>query len=101
MINKSQTAEIQRWSESVDSEVYEELLNRYERILVFAGQLQEKLNQQRLLAEKNEDLEKENRRLQRLVAVEESYVRLLENALEALGVMSQDQPIGSAENPEE
>ena len=101
MINKSQTAEVQRWSESVDAEVYEELLNRYERILVFAGQLQEKLSQQRLLAEKNEDLEKENRRLQRLVAVEESYVRLLENALEALGVMSQDQPIGSAENPEE
>ena len=62
---------------------------------------QEKLNQQRLLAEKNEDLEKENRRLQRLVAVEESYVRLLENALEALGVMSQDQPISPAGKPEE
>jgi hypothetical protein len=90
MINKSQTSEIQRWSESVDAEVYEELLNRYERILVFAGQLQEKLNQQKLLAEKNEDLEKENRRLQRLVAVEESYVRLLENALEALGVMNSE-----------
>jgi hypothetical protein len=91
MISKSQTAEIQRWSESVDAEVYEELLNRYERILVFAGQLQEKLNQQRLLTEKNEDLDKENRRLQRLVAVEESYVRLLENALEALGVMNPDE----------
>ena len=87
---KSQGAEVQRWSESVDAEVYEELLNRYERILVFAGQLQEKLNQQKLLAEKNEDLEKENRRLQRLVAVEESYVRLLENALEALGVMNEE-----------
>ena len=87
---KNQGAEVQRWSESVDAEVYEELLNRYERILVFAGQLQEKLNQQKLLAEKNEDLEKENRRLQRLVAVEESYVRLLENALEALGVMNEE-----------
>jgi hypothetical protein len=87
---KGQGAEVQRWSESVDAEVYEELLNRYERILVFAGQLQEKLNQQKLLAEKNEDLEKENRRLQRLVAVEESYVRLLENALEALGVMNEE-----------
>ena len=91
MIDKSQSLEIQRWSESVDAEVYEELLNRYERILVFAGQLQEKLNQQKLLAEKNEDLERENRRLQRLVAVEESYVRLLENALGALGVMGSDQ----------
>jgi hypothetical protein len=97
MTNKSQTSEIQRWSESVDAEVYEELLNRYERILVFAGQLQEKLNQQKLLAEKNEDLEKENRRLQRLVAVEESYVRLLENALEALGVMNLEQAVPEEE----
>jgi len=97
MINKSQAAQVQRWSESVDAEVYEELLNRYERILVFAGQLQEKLNQQKLLAEKNEDLERENRRLQRMVAVEESYVRLLENALEALGVISSDQPDVSSE----
>ena len=93
MISKSQTSEIQRWSESVDAEVYEELLNRYERILVFAGQLQEKLNQQKLLAEKNDDLEKENRRLQQLVAVEESYVRLLENALEALGVMNPEKTV--------
>jgi hypothetical protein len=99
MINKGETAEIQRWSESVDAEIYEELLNRYERILIFAGQLQEKLNQQKLLAEKNEDLGKENRRLQRLVAVEESYVRLLENALEALGVMSPDQSTVSEEEP--
>ena len=99
MINKGETAEIQRWSESVDAEIYEELLNRYERILIFAGQLQEKLNQQKLLAEKNEDLGKENRRLQRLVAVEESYVRLLENALEALGVMSPDQSTASEEGP--
>jgi hypothetical protein len=98
MINKNQTAQLQRWSESVDAEVYEELLNRYERILVFAGQLQEKLNQQKLLAEKNEDLERENRRLQRMVAVEESYVRLLENALEALGVINPDQAeVSSAE----
>jgi hypothetical protein len=97
MINKNQAAQVQRWSESVDAEVYEELLNRYERILVFAGQLQEKLNQQKLLAEKNEDLEKENRRLQRLVAVEESYVRLLENALEALGVMNPDELDSSEE----
>jgi len=97
MINKSQATQVQRWSESVDAEVYEELLNRYERILVFAGQLQEKLNQQKLLAEKNEDLERENRRLQRMVAVEESYVRLLENALEALGVISSDQPDVSSE----
>ena len=96
MVVKSQGGEVQRWSESVDAEVYEELLNRYERILVFAGQLQEKLNQQKLLAEKNEDLEKENRRLQRLVAVEESYVRLLENALEALGVINEE----TSENPE-
>lgn len=99
MISKRQTAEILRWSESVDAEVYEELLNRYERILVFAGQLQEKLNQQRLLVEKNEGLEKENRRLERLVAVEESYVRLLENALEALGVMNPGEPDISEPKP--
>jgi hypothetical protein len=98
MVDKSQTTEIQRWTDSVDAEVYEELLNRYERILVFAGQLQEKLNQQKLLAAKNENLDRENQRLKRLVAVEESYVRLLENALEAVGVMKPEHSDGAESN---
>jgi hypothetical protein len=78
---------IHTWTESVDAEIYEELLNRYERILVFAGQLQEKMSQQKLLAEKNANLEAESRRLEHRVAVDEAYIRLLENALQALGVM--------------
>jgi hypothetical protein len=86
MVEENKSA-IQAISETVDSELYEELLNRYERILVFAGQLQEKLNQQKLLAERNESLEDQNERLKKVVAVDESYIRLLENALGALGVM--------------
>lgn len=79
--------DVQRWSESVDGELYEELLNRYERVLLYAGQLQQKLKQQSLLLDQNQSLEKENRRLKRLNAVEQSYVRLLERALESLGVI--------------
>lgn len=80
-------ADVQRWSESVDGELYEELLSRYERVLVYAGRLQQELKQQNLLLDQNQSLEKENRRLKRLNAVEQSYVRLLERALESLGVI--------------
>lgn len=80
-------ADVQRWSESVDGELYEELLNRYERVLVYAGRLQQRLKQQSFLLDQNQSLEKENRRLKRLNAVEQSYVRLLERALESLGVI--------------
>lgn len=86
--------EIQHWTETVSGEIYEELLNRYERILVYAGQLQEQLKQQKLLAEKNDALSEENARLKKLVAVEESYVKLLENALRSLGVFPERDPTG-------
>lgn len=78
---------LERWSSQVSGEQYEELLNRYERVLVYAGQLQEKVRHGNLLAEKNGSLESENQRLKQLVQVERSYVRLLERALDALGVM--------------
>ena len=71
----------------VPGDVYEDLLNRYERALVFAGQLQEKGRQQMLLQEKNDRLGQEVEKLKKQVAVEESYSRLLENALKALGVL--------------
>jgi hypothetical protein len=70
-----------------DSELYEELLNRYERVLVYAGQLQEKMRHQKLLAEKNDSLEREVDRLRSLVGVEQSYNRLLEKALQSLGIL--------------
>ena len=79
--------DVQRWSESVDGELYEELLNRYERVLVYAGRLQQQLKQQSHLLDQYQSLEKENQRLRRLNAVEQSYVRLLERALESLGVI--------------
>ncbi|MBI4445202.1 MAG: hypothetical protein HY645_04770 [Acidobacteria bacterium] len=78
---------LQRINPTVQSELYEELLDRYERVLVYAGQLQEKARQDKLLAEKNNSLEKENQRLTQLIGVERSYVRLLEQALRALGVL--------------
>lgn len=81
-----ETTKLERWTESVDSELYDELLNRYERVLVFAGQLQEKLKSQRLLQEKNEGLEGENQRLRRVVSAGEAYMKVLERALEAIGV---------------
>jgi hypothetical protein len=71
----------------VPADVYDELLDRYERVLVFAGQLQEKNRQQLLLQERNKDLEGELEILKRQVALEESYARLLENALRAVGVL--------------
>lgn len=95
---RSTTTELERWSESVDSEVYQDLLNRYERILVFAGQLQEKLKSQRLLLEKNEGLEEENIRLRRVVSAGEAYMKVLERALEAVGVTGSEG--GSGEGPD-
>ncbi|HEY3129555.1 MAG TPA: hypothetical protein VGL91_08855 [Acidobacteriota bacterium] len=76
-------------SESIPADVYEDLLNRYERALVFAGQLQEKNRQQLLLQEKNQELEHQVDNLKKQVAVEESYVRLLENALKAIGLIKE------------
>lgn len=73
-------------SRPAESELYEDLLNRYERVLVFAGRLQEKLREQRRLAEKNVDLEEEKARLEKLVMADQAYIRLLENALKALDV---------------
>ncbi len=73
-------------AEMVDGELYEELLNRYERMLVFAGGLQEKLKSQKLLAEKNEDLSGENDRLRRIVSAGEAYIRVLEASLRAIGL---------------
>ena len=76
--------------EPSSAEVYDELLSRYERVLVYAGQLQEKIRQGKLLAERNTSLQEEKTRLQKLVSVEKSYVRLLENALKSLGVLKKD-----------
>lgn len=73
----------------VPADVYEDLLDRYERALVFAGQLQEKNRQQLLLQEKNGELERLAENLKRQVALEESYARLLENALKTLGVLKE------------
>lgn len=83
---------LQPRQDTVSSELYEELLDRYERILVYAGQLQEKSRHDKLLAEKNDSLEQENDRLKQLLAVEQSYVRLLEKALGSLGVMPEEKP---------
>ncbi|MBI2822279.1 MAG: hypothetical protein HYX74_08650 [Acidobacteria bacterium] len=72
----------------VPGDVYEDLLDRYERALVFAGQLQEKNRQQSLLQEKNGELERQVEELRKRVALEEGYSRLLENALRAVGVLA-------------
>lgn len=83
--------EVVKWEKGeVSAELYEDLLSRYERMLVFAGQLQEKNRQQLLLQEKNDSLEKETERLRRLVAIEESYVRLLERAFAKLGILREE-----------
>ncbi len=78
---------LQVWGEAVRKDVYEDLLSRYERILVYAGQLQEKVGQQKLLGVQNVSLEKQNERLKRRIANEESYAKLLENALHGLGIL--------------
>jgi len=78
----------------VSPELYEELLNRYERALVFAGQLQEQARQGKLLsernnllAERNTSLEDDNETLEKLLGVEKKYVVVLENALRSIGVL--------------
>ena len=90
MTSKEEEARVQTWAENVDAELYEELLNRYERILVFAGGLQEKLSQQKLLVAKNEDLEGKVDQLKQRVALDSSYIHLLEKSLQALDVMKSE-----------
>ncbi len=87
---KDDRTAVQRSEDMVRGDLYEDLLNRYERVLVFAGQLQEKSRQQKLLAGQNQSLGGEVKRLNRMVDVERSYVRLLEGALASLGVLKGD-----------
>ena len=73
-------------SSAESNELYEELLNRYERILVFAGRLQEKLQQQKLLTSKNESLNDQNERLNKMLEAGEAYIAVLEKGLRELGL---------------
>ena len=97
---KDDRTAVQRSEDMVQADLYEDLLNRYERVLVFAGQLQEKARQQKLLSDQNQSLEGDVKRLNRLVDVERSYVRLLEGALASLGVLKGD-PVVSEPEPVE
>ncbi len=97
---KDDRTAVQRSGDVVQGDLYEDLLNRYERVLVFAGQLQEKARQQKLLADQNQSLEGEVNRLSRLVDLERSYVRLLEGALTSLGVLKEDTAVFEPEPPE-
>jgi hypothetical protein len=83
----------------VKADVYEELLNRYERVLVFAGQLQARAHQQKLLSENNESLLKEKGRLEKLVALDGSYIHLLEKTLESVGLIKADTLYPDTKNP--
>ncbi len=94
---KDDSTAVQRSEDMVQGDLYEDLLNRYERVLVFAGQLQEKSRQQKLLAGQNQSLEGEVKRLNRMVDVERSYVRLLEGALASLGVLKGDTAVPEPE----
>jgi hypothetical protein len=84
--DEDNTAKLPVPAETVDGELYEELLNRYERMLVFAGGLQEKLKSQKLLVAKNEDLADENDRLRRIVSAGDAYIKVLEQSLRAIGL---------------
>jgi len=86
---------LQTINEFVDTEMYDDLMSRYERVLVYAGKLQEKVRHQNLLSENNGQLENENQRLKKVAALDKSYIHLLERALEALGVMESDLGINS------
>jgi len=84
--DEENTAKLPVPAETVDGELYEELLNRYERMLVFAGGLQEKLKSQKLLVAKNENLSDENERLRRIVSAGDAYIKVLEQSLRAIGL---------------
>ena len=73
--------------ELVEADLYDDLLNRYERALVYAGELREKLRTQAAAEEQFSKLQRDVHRLEKSVAVDEAYVRLLESALERLGIL--------------
>lgn len=100
MTEKQEESRVQTWSEAVDAELYEELLNRYERILVFAGGLQEKLSNQKLLVARNQDLESKVEQLRQRVALDSSYIHLLEKSLQALEVMKSEPTFAEKLNEE-
>lgn len=87
---------LERWSERVDAEQYEELLNRYERVLLYAGQLQEQTRRTKLLEARADSLRKENERLKKTTDVDEAYIRFLERALESLGILKSEAPSDEA-----
>ncbi len=90
--NKLEKPQVPPEPQRIDSEAYEELLNRYERILVYAGQLQEKARQGRLLEERSQSIAKENERLKALAGVDQAYIQLLERALESLDILKPSGP---------
>jgi len=73
--------------ELVEADLYHDLLNRYERALVYAGELREKLRAQEAAEEQVSKLQHDVHRLEKSVAVDEAYVRLLESALVGLGIL--------------
>lgn len=75
-------------SEMIEAELYDDLLGRYERALVYAGELREKLRAKERALEEISQLKKEVRRLEKTTSVEEAYIRLLESALKSLGILS-------------
>ena len=73
--------------ELVEAELYDDLLSRYERALVYAGELREKLRSQEALENQLAQMRRDSNRLRQSVAVDEAYIRLLESALESLGIL--------------
>lgn len=71
----------------VGNKDYANLLARYERLLIFAGELQDKNRQQMLLKESNEELEQQVDTLKQRANVADRYIRLLESAAEAVGLL--------------
>ncbi len=86
-MSESKLRPITQSRELVEADLYDDLLCRYERALVYAGEIREKLRAQDDADEHISRLKGDVSRLQKSVAVDEAYVRLLESALQRLGIL--------------
>lgn len=87
-IEKMRTQEVP--SGFVESELYEDLLTRFERLLAYSSTLQTRVSRLERGAGRLGKLAKENSRLRTRLGLDDVYIALLEQTLEAVDIL----PVG-------
>ena len=96
-MGSEQTRFVSKTGSPAKVDLYSDLLSRFERLLAYASTLQARL---RLSARQEQRLEKlirENSRLKARIGLDDIYIALLEQALEAVGVLEGS---GQPQSPE-